>query len=67
MPGWFDGMVVSLVVIGFPIAVILAWAFEVTPEGVKLTKDVGEGERIAPKTGKTLDYAILAGLALACR
>ncbi|HSD68563.1 MAG TPA: hypothetical protein VLB07_03370 [Woeseiaceae bacterium] len=64
LPGWFDGMVVSLLLIGFPIAVILAWAFELTPEGVKRTRDLGEGESIAPRTGKTLDYAILAGLAL---
>jgi uncharacterized membrane protein YhdT len=64
LPGWFDGMVVSLLLIGFPIAVILAWAFELTPEGVKRTAAVPNGESITPKTGKTLDYVIIVGLAL---
>ena len=64
LPSWFDGMVVSLLLIGFPIAMILAWAFEMTPEGMKLTVAVPEGESIAPKTGKALDFVIIGGLAL---
>jgi TolB-like protein/uncharacterized membrane protein YhdT len=64
LPGWFDGMVVSLLLIGFPIALILAWAFEMTPDGVRLTAAVPEAESISQKTGRKLDYAILAGLAL---
>ena len=64
LPAWFDGMVVSLLLIGFPIAMILAWAFEMTPEGVKLTAAVPEGTSIAPKTAKMLDYVIIGGLAL---
>lgn len=64
LPAWFDGMVVSLLLIGFPVAIILAWAFEMTPDGVKPTAAVPEGESIAPKTGKTLDYIIIGGLAL---
>ncbi len=35
LPGWFDGAVVTLLLLGFPVALILAWAFEVTPEGVR--------------------------------
>ncbi|HXI86458.1 MAG TPA: hypothetical protein VNH64_03295, partial [Parvularculaceae bacterium] len=64
LPEWTDTFFVVLVLAGFPVALILAWAFEVTPEGVKLTKDVAEGESIAAKTGRKLDYAILAGLTL---
>jgi len=64
LPAWTDTLVIVLFAIGFPIALILAWAFEVTPEGVKLTKNVAEGESVAAKTGKALDYAILSGLAL---
>ncbi len=64
MPPWFDTMVVSLLLIGFPIAMILAWAFEMTPTGVKRTEGVSEGESIAPKTGRKLDYVIIAGLTL---
>ncbi len=64
LPAWFDAVVVCLLLIGFPIALILAWAFELTPEGVKLTANVTEGESIAPRTGRKLDYTIIAGLAL---
>ena len=64
LPGWFDTVIVSALLIGLPIALILAWAFEMTPDGVKLTANVAEGESFAPKTGRKLDYAILGGVAL---
>jgi TolB-like protein len=64
LPVWTDTMVIVLFAIGFPIALILAWAFEITPEGVKLTANVPEGEDLAPKSGRKLDYAILGGVAL---
>ena len=57
-------MVVALLLIGFPLAVILAWAFEMTPTGVKRSEAIAPGESIVDKTGRKLDYAILAGLAL---
>jgi TolB-like protein len=63
LPSWFDGVIVSAVLLGFPIALILAWAFELTPEGVKRTADVPHGDGAAPPFRKT-DYAFLAGLAL---
>ena len=37
LPSWFDTLVTVILLIGFPIALILAWAFEVTPEGFKRT------------------------------
>lgn len=64
MPGWFDTIVVSLLLLGFPIALVFAWAFELTPDGVKLTASVPEGESIAPNTGRKLDFVIIGGLAL---
>ena len=54
---------VSALLLGFPIALILAWAFELTPEGVKRTIDVPPGDGAAPQLRKT-DYAVLAGVAL---
>src|SRR5438874_4394329 len=39
-PSWVMKVIVMAVVLGFPIAVILAWAFELTPEGIKHTEDV---------------------------
>lgn len=63
-PDWFDGVVVGLLLIGFPVAMVLAWAFEMTPEGVKLTKNAGEDESIdaGGATGSTTQY-----LSASCR
>ena len=38
IPNWVVRLVVLLLVIGFPVALIIAWAFEVTPEGIKRTE-----------------------------
>ena len=58
LPAWFDGTVVALLLLGLPVAVIFAWAFELTPEGVVRTTAVPEGESITSETGRKLDYAL---------
>ena len=40
IPNWAIRLVILLIVIGFPIALIIAWAFELTPQGIKRTEDV---------------------------
>ena len=40
IPTWVVRLVIVLVAIGFPIALVIAWAFELTPEGIKRTEDV---------------------------
>src|SRR5712691_7554070 len=40
IPNWVVRLVIGLVAIGFPIALVIAWAFELTPEGIKRTEDV---------------------------
>src|SRR5438045_6144636 len=40
IPNWCVRLVVILLLLGFPIAMILAWAYELTPEGIKRTEDV---------------------------
>jgi TolB-like protein/Tfp pilus assembly protein PilF len=40
IPNWIVRLVIALVAIGFPVALIIAWAFELTPEGIKRTEDV---------------------------
>src|SRR6266498_5532726 len=40
IPNWVVRLVIALVAIGFPIALVIAWAFETTPEGIKPTEDV---------------------------
>jgi hypothetical protein len=44
MPDWTVSLVVWLALIGFPVAVALAWAFDVTPQGVQRTADAAPGE-----------------------
>jgi len=63
-PDWVMKMIIVVLGIGFPIAVLLAWAFEMTPEGVKRTESVPEGQSIAGQTGRKLDITIVIGLAL---
>ncbi|MDH4126674.1 MAG: hypothetical protein OEW64_06890 [Gammaproteobacteria bacterium] len=64
LPAWFDALIIALLLIGLPIALVLAWAFELTPEGVVRTESVPEGASITPETGRKLDYTIVAGLAV---
>ena len=40
IPNWALRLIVLAIIIGFPIALVMAWAFELTPEGIKRTEDV---------------------------
>jgi hypothetical protein len=64
IPSWAVRLVVLALIIGFPVAVILAWAFELTPEGIKREEDVDLGSSITRKTGRKLDFLIIAVLLL---
>lgn len=69
MPDWTEQLVVLLVLLGFPVAVILAWAFEMTPEGIRRTEPADSGDARPPeqtrRVGRGLDFAIIAILVLA--
>ena len=65
LPEWAATFVTVLLMIGFPVAVIFAWAFELTPEGLKKEKDVDRSESITHLTGRKLDFAIIGVLAVA--
>ncbi len=56
---------VVVVVVGFLVALVLAWIFEVTSEGVKLEKNVDRSGSITPRTGRKLDLAIIGLLVIA--
>mgnify|MGYP001826105623 CR=1 FL=1 len=58
LPSWFDGLIVALLLIGLPVALIFAWAFELTPEGVVRTEAVPEARSITTETGRKLDFAL---------
>jgi TolB-like protein len=64
-PEWVMQVLTFLVILGFPLALILAWAFELTPEGIKLETSVNRAKSITQQTGRKLDFAIIALLALA--
>jgi TolB-like protein/Flp pilus assembly protein TadD len=63
IPNWGVRLIVLFIVIGFPVALVLAWAFELTPEGIKRTDEVGSGESIASRTGRKL-MALITMLAV---
>src|SRR5206468_8922118 len=50
--------------LGFPVAMILAWAFELTPEGIKRAEDVDLSKSVRRKTGRKLDFFMIAVLLL---
>ena len=63
-PTWVFQAILLLLVIGFPMAIIFAWAFELTPEGIKKETDVDRSESITHITGRKLDFAIIGVLAI---
>ncbi len=64
LPSWFDTFVTVITLIGFPIALILAWAFELTADGVKPTPKLSENDEANPKTPHPLNYTLVGALAL---
>ena len=64
LPEWAPKLILLMLLVGFVPALILAWAFELTPQGIKLEKDVNREKSITPKTGRKLDYVIIVSLGL---
>jgi TolB-like protein len=63
-PRWAVQTLTFVVILGFPVALVLAWVYELTPEGIKRTADVPAGESITPATAQKLNYVIIGALAL---
>src|SRR5204863_8065587 len=53
-PAWTMKVLIAALAVGFPIAVVLAWAFEITPEGIKRAEDVSPSESIKSRRGRKL-------------
>jgi hypothetical protein len=64
-PPWVLRVIVMLLAIGFVPALVFAWVYEITPEGVKRESEVERHESITPQTARRMDRAIMAVLALA--
>jgi len=62
LPEWFDAIFMSLMILGAPVVIVLAWAFELTPEGFKRTESISKEDSIASQTGRKLEIAIIIGL-----
>src|SRR5437773_1287946 len=61
IPNWAIRLVIMLIVIGFPIALVIAWAFELTPEGLKRTESADELPKKAPRNRAWIYVVIIAG------
>ena len=64
LPEWFDGFVVAFLIIGFPVAMLLTWAFELTPDGLRREKDISRDGDTSTNS-RRLDIATLVVLVIA--
>ena len=65
LPAWANTLVAFFLILGFPIAMFFAWAFEVTPQGIKKEQDVDRDQSITHLTGRKLDFVIITVLVVA--
>lgn len=54
IPNWAVRLVVLLLILGFPVALVLSWAFEITPEGIKRESEVASDKSITHHTGRKI-------------
>ena len=62
IPNWSVRLVIVVLLLGFPVAMIVAWIFEWTPEGLKRTDEVPPSQSIRRGTGRKLDFLIIGAL-----
>ncbi|MBA3962197.1 MAG: hypothetical protein H0X40_09880 [Chthoniobacterales bacterium] len=62
---WIVRLIVVLLIIGFPVVVACAWAFEITPKGIKRGAEVAQRRTIARRTGRKLVAVVIACAAIA--
>ena len=65
LPGWVFQLILVSIVIGFPVTLLLAWVYELTPDGIKKESELSESAATVPKTAHRLNYVIIAVLILA--
>jgi len=64
LPEWINSALAFFLILGFPLAMFFAWAFEMTPDGIKKEKDVDRSQSITRNTGRKLDFTVIGLLAL---
>ncbi|MEO1250460.1 MAG: hypothetical protein AAFW76_11590, partial [Pseudomonadota bacterium] len=62
LPPWTDTLVTVLLALGFPIACIIAWAFELSPSGLQRTQPERPNGKGGPRDRGVLDYVVTAGV-----
>lgn len=65
LPLWLPKVVIVLLAVGFPVALIISWAFELTPEGLVKTANADKQTSITRQTGHRINKLIIGGLTLA--
>ncbi|HSM68773.1 MAG TPA: tetratricopeptide repeat protein [Xanthomonadales bacterium] len=65
LPDWVSRAILLLLLVGFPIALILAWAFELTAEGIKRDAEVAERRPAGAPSGRRIDFVIIGLLVVA--
>ena len=59
-PPWVMKIFIIVVIFGFPVSLILSWAFEITPEGIKLESEIEPTKSIARRTGRKIVAVTIA-------
>lgn len=65
LPDWVDSVLAFFLLLGFPLAMFFAWAYELTPEGIKRDVDVGSNTAVRALAGRKWDRLIIFVLVLA--
>jgi TolB-like protein len=65
LPDWINSALAFFLILGFPLAIFFAWAFEMTPEGIKREKDIDRGDSITQMTGQKLNHLVIGLLVVA--
>src|SRR5689334_5865114 len=53
-PAWMMKALVVVIALGFPVALVLSWAFEITPEGIRLESEIDPSQSVTRKTGRKI-------------
>src|ERR1041385_4335529 len=59
-PPWVMKIFIIVIIFGFPVALIFSWAFEITPEGIKLESEIDPNKSIARRTGRKIVAVTIA-------
>ena len=65
LPNWIGPTILLLLAIGFPIALVFSWFYELTPEGISLEKDIEPSQSVRHASGRRVDFIVIALLVAA--